>query len=301
MQNQHKPDYTLDETYQLFVLDAKARRFSIHTVAWYTHHLQGFCKWLSARHPSATHLQQVTATHIRAYLVHLQERQLASATQHNAARCLRAFFNFAVREELIEVSPMRKVKMPKLEKKILPAFTPDEVKQLVKHCKTAREKSLVYFLLDTGVRATECCSLSIGDIDLAQGTVRITLGKGAKDRVSYFGNHTAKALSRYLVQRNRPGNKEPLFVSERGGKRLTRFGLRQILGRIGKRANVEHCHPHTFRRTCALWMLRSGASIYHVQRILGHESIDVLKQYLALLEMDVQAAHQAYGAVDNMI
>jgi site-specific recombinase XerD len=301
MPAEHQPNYTLDEAYNLFMLDAKARRFSKRTLEWYAYHLQGFCRWILARPQPITDLHEVTSAHIRGYLIHLQERKLSSATQHNAARGLRAFFNFAVREELISDSPMRKVQMPQREKKILPALSAEDVKHLLNKCRSAREKSLVYFLLDTGVRATECCNLNVGDVDIQRGTVRVILGKGAKDRTTYLGNRAIKALVRYLVQRKRPGPKEPLFVSESGGTRLTRFGLRQALARLGRRANVEHCHPHTFRRTCALWMLRSGASIFHVQRLLGHESIDTLKQYLALVEGDAQAAHQAYGPADNML
>jgi integrase/recombinase XerD len=72
------------------------------------------------------------------------------------------------------------------------------------------------------------------------------------------------------------------------------------LKRLGKRAGVEHCHPHTFRRTFALWSLRAGMSIYHLQRLMGHADITVLRQYLDLVTEDVQAAHQAAGIVDKL-
>ena len=71
-----------------------------------------------------------------------------------------------------------------------------------------------------------------------------------------------------------------------------------MLERLGNRAGVEHCHPHTFRRTFALWSLRSGMSLYHLQRLMGHEDIAVLRQYLALVDTDLKSAHEKYGAVD---
>lgn len=292
--------YTLDEAYSLFVLDAKSRRFTKRTLEFYDYHLKDFFKWLLARPQyNVTHLHQVSSTHIKTYFVNLQERQFASATQHNAARALRAFFNVCVREELLTVSPFAKVKMPQEEKKILPAFSKEDVKKLVAKCQSPREKAIVLCLLDSGCRATEFVNLNVGDVSLEHGEVRVKQGKQQKDRTTYIGAKARKQLARYLVQRNRPADKEPLFVSERGGKRLTRSGLRQILVKLGERAEVEHCHPHTFRRSCALWMLRGGASIYHVQRLLGHDDLDTLKQYLALLEGDVKDAHQRFGAVDT--
>jgi site-specific recombinase XerD len=294
-----QPSPTLDEAVSLFLLDCKARRFTMRTIEWYQNYLGMFLKWILSRHESGLYLHEITATHIRTYLVHLHERELSSHTQHNAFRCLRRFFNFAVSEELLTVSPLRKVKPPKLEKKILPAFTPAEVKRLLNKCRSAREKALVLCLLDSGARASEFCKLDVGDIDVEQGAVRIRQGKQQKDRQTHIGSQARKALVRYLIQRGRPSAIEPLFTSEKGGRRITPSGLRQVLRRIGKRAEVAHCHPHTFRRSCALWMLRSGASIYVVQRLLGHENLDVLKQYLALVESDVSDAHQKFGPADT--
>ena len=83
--------------------------------------------------------------------------------------------------------------------------------------------------------------------------------------------------------------------------RLTDSGLRLMLRRLGKRADVEHCHPHTFRRTFALWSLRAGMNIYALQRIMGHSDLTILRRYLALTEQDLQTAHRRFGAVDSML
>lgn len=79
---------------------------------------------------------------------------------------------------------------------------------------------------------------------------------------------------------------------------MTIRGLQRLLYRLGQRAQVKNCHPHTFRRTFALWSLRSGMNIYALQKLMGHADLNILRRYLALVEDDLRLAHQEHGAVD---
>jgi site-specific recombinase XerD len=126
-------------------------------------------------------------------------------------------------------------------------------------------------------------------------------GKGRKDRTTYLGARARKHMLRYYLDCGAPSPHGPVWRNERTGERLTTSGLRRLLLRLGEATSVPHCAPHTFRRTFALWSLRSGMSIYHLQRLMGHEDITVLRQYLALVDDDIAGAHARYGAVDNML
>src|SRR5262245_46126940 len=174
MQIERQPTLTLAETLSLFLLDCKARRFTLRTIEWYEWYLGVFLKWVSSCPEfGITHLQHITPTHIRTYQIYLHDREFSSYSQHNAFRCLRRLFNFALAEELIAATPFRKVKAPKLERKILPAFIPDDVKRLLDKCRSPREKAIILVLLDSGVRAGELCRLDVSDVDMTQGTVRV--------------------------------------------------------------------------------------------------------------------------------
>ena len=94
---------------------------------------------------------------------------------------------------------------------------------------------------------------------------------------------------------------DPLWLAHTTGHGLTYWGLAQMLRKLGTRAGVEHCQAHTFRRTSALWSLRSGMSIYHLRAMLGHRDLTVLQRYLALVEEDLSEAHRKHGAVDSML
>jgi len=146
-------------------------------------------------------------------------------------------------------------------------------------------------------------------VDLRSGAVRVIHGKGGRDRTCYLGAKARQALVKYLRARPRmllSGASAPvytgaLWLSVNTGQALTACGLAQVLQRLGERAGVAHCHPHTFRRTCALWSLRAGMSVYHLQAIMGHSDLETLRRYLALVESDAEEAHRRFGAVDNML
>lgn len=297
MPKQQPPKIT--DAYKIYRLDAQSRRVTTATLRTYKDRIEPFIKWCDEQ--SSPLLRDITATLLRSYLVSLQERGLSSHTVNGIARALKAFFNFCVSENLIADTPMRRVAIPKLDKKILPAFSVDDAQKLLAACKSERDEAMLLFLLDTGARAHELINLNGSDIDLDTGHIVIRQGKGRKDRIVYLGVKAKKALMRYYLKRGEPEADGPIWVSERGSERLTDSGLRQLLKRLGKQAGVEHCAPHAFRRTFALWSLRSGMSIYHLQHLMGHADLTILRQYLALVESDAQAAHKQHGAVDNML
>lgn len=289
---------TITEAYESFILDGESSRWTVRTLEHYRHRLGAFLRFLEIHH--ITHVTDITPTHIRQHLLELKHRNLSSFSQHASARTIRAWLNFCVREELLTQSPMRKVSMPKLDKKVLPHLSPEEVHQLLNACESPRETAFVLFLIDTGIRATEFCSLNGGDIDIKTGNITIRQGKGRKDRVTFIGNQTTKAIMRHWRKNGKPGKDEPLWISERNGERLTRSGLRQVLVKVGKRAGLK-VTPHKLRRTFATWAWRLGMNPQALQHLMGHAELSTLRAYLGIDEDDLKDAHDKYGPIDNFL
>lgn len=283
----------------LFFLDCEARRLTDQTLSFYRAKLSLFIRWCEA--DGLETVEDLTAHHIRRYLVDLHRRDLSSQYQHDIARAIRAFLNYCVRDEILEKSPFTKVQMPRLEKKILDAFSPDDIRRILKGCGTERDRALCLFLLDTGVRASELVALNVEDIDLKTGTVTVRLGKGQKGRTTYVGARTRKQLVRYFAERGNLKGQKPAFAAEWSGKRLTLSGLIQIMRRLQQRSEVATCTCHAFRRTFALNCLRNGMNIYVLARLMGHTDITVLLQYLPLVAEDLQDAHARFGTVDHLL
>lgn len=279
-----------------FYLDRQASNCTPRTLIWYRKYISEFTKWANSR--GITTPEEVTPTDLRVYLVSCHERGLGPKSVHNCAKAVKTFLNFLVLDKLLAASPMVSVRMPKLPKNVLPPFSAEDAKRLIAACEDDRDLAIVLFLLDTGARAAEMVALDVGDVAVEDGSVLIKCGKGQKGRIVYIGARTQKVLIRCMIKRRGCADTEPLWVSKNDGNRLTVWGLRLLLKRLGDRAKVAHCHPHTFRRTFALWSLRAGMNIYALQKLMGHADLQILAEYLALVEGDMEFEHREHGAVD---
>ncbi len=139
-----------------------------------------------------------------------------------------------------------------------------------------RDRAIILVLLDTGLRATELCSLDIGDLDDQSGKLTVKHGygggaKGGKGRLVYLSRSTRRALWRYLVTReDNEAHDAPLFLAQH--RRMTRDTLRQLMERLGAKARVGKCHPHRFRHTFAITYLPSGGDVFTHVRKMDHHS-----------------------------
>lgn len=282
----------------MFLLDCEARRLTPSTRKFYRTKLSVFIGWCTEN--GVEYLGDLTSNDIRRFLVNIQRRGLTSQYQHNLARAIRAFLNYCIRDELIDKSPFDKVQMPKLERHVPKALAPSEISTILRHCHLERDKAICLFLLDSGVRASELIALNVSDIDLKTGVVIVKLGKGQKERTTYVGAVTRKQLKRYFSERGPLKAHAPAFVADKSGERLSLSGLVQLMDRLRTRSKVTACTCHTFRRTFAIMCLRNGMNIYVLARLMGHADISILRQYLALVESDLQDAHARYGAVDQL-
>jgi site-specific recombinase XerD len=152
-------------------------------------------------------------------------------------------------------------------------------------------------MLDTGARANEVCQLPESDVNWSQRLAKV-YGKGAKERYVPFSAATMKAIQRYMVKA-RERDCDRLFQNEEG-KPLSTSGLLQLCNRLGEKAGVE-LNPHKFRHTFAISYLRSGASVFALQKTLGHSSLDMSLRYAALVTEDLVNDHAKHSPVAALI
>lgn len=284
---------------EIFILDAQSRNLSPRSIRYYRQQVGWFFEFIALQ--GCQHLDQVTAHHIRLYFLHLQEdREWKPASVQAAARAIRAFLNFCVREELIAKSPMSKVKMPKVTEELKPAFSDTDIRMLLAAADCQRDRALVLCLLDTGCRASEFLAWNIGDVNLITGTVRVRLTKNRSERTVYLGSRARRELIKYYASGSTIPE-DPVWRTLDKGTRLSFYGLQSLLKKLSRNSGVSPCNPHRFRRTCALMSLRHGMNVYALQRIMGHSDLSVLRRYIALVDDDLKDAHKQFGAVDGML
>ena len=138
----------------------------------------------------------------------------------------------------------------------------------------------------------------LGDLDLPGGLLRITLGKGARDRVVPLGRVAVTALEDYLGQA-RPellgaGRTDRLFISYRGNP-LDPHTLGALVKKHAQAAHIKKVvTPHVWRHTCATHLVQNHANLRHVQELLGHRSLSTTERYLRLTITDLKEAHAKF-------
>ena len=249
---------------------------------------------------------------IRAFMDHPytapQMKGLSGHTINSYLRAIRAFWSWLLAEEFIEVNPFDRVKVPKAPKKVIVPFSEEQLRALlraidIKSPIGIRDSTIIQTLLDTGMRVTELTRLEMENVNLVQRCLKVH-GKGDKERIVPIGVTVQKALARY-INKYRPQPMYPLsdnlFLS-RDSMPLTPNRIESIIERYASKAGIQgvRASPHTFRHTFAVSYLRNGGDIFTLQRILGHETLDMVRNYVNLAQYDLQEAHLRCSPVDNL-
>ena len=279
----------------------KAEGVSAYTLTFYKQQLGHFLRYCEAQ--LITRVEEITPNVIRLFLLWHEETGHNPGGLHAAYRVLRTFLFWYESEVEPEgwKNPVHKVKAPKVPAKILEPVDIKDVSALVDTCKMTtfldyRDRALLLFLLDTGVRAREILKINLEDINLVDGSVIIREGKGGKPRIVFLGKMSRKAIRAYVKHREDENN--ALWVTD-DAERLTYGGLRAIIVRHSKQAGIDTPSLHSFRRAFAINMLRAEVNIYSLQALMGHSDIKTLKHYLKLSGDDLTTAHQKGSPVDR--
>jgi site-specific recombinase XerD len=182
----------LHDAYTDFILSRQAMNCTPVTMSFYRFTAGKFLEWIEQQ--GLTNPEQIAARHVRQFLAELTNRGLQDTTKHDYARAIRTLLRFWHIENYLP-APVR-FEMPRLEKKRLPVLTAEQLKQIVNAC-NVRDKAIVLFLVDSGLRRAEVVSLSWADVDMTSGLVRVKRGKGKKDRSAVIGATTRRALLAY--------------------------------------------------------------------------------------------------------
>ena len=293
-----------------FVLSMSARHLSEHTIADYTRTLDKFAAFLEDDKP----VHEITSQHIEHFLASF--KGLSNKSLLNYYVGLSSLWSWLVKEEIVKTNIVRKLTPPKSERKDITPFTEAEVKAIMSALNRSRvyvrggrnvdhslgsferNRAIVLLFLDVGIRASELCDLLIEDLDVRNNRVFVRKGKGMKERMLPFSPRTGQMIWRYLATRKDADPGEPLFISKLN-RPMSRQKLSEMFRVIGRRANVKGVYPHRFRHTFAIQYLRNGGNAYTLQAMLGHSTLDTVKIYLKIAQIDIDDVHRRASPVDN--
>ena len=272
------------------------RNVSEHTLRNYASDLDQFLDYLAPAHPqtgkrSVPAIQQIDHITIREWLATLHAAQKKKTSVARKLAALRTFFQFLVREGLLELNPAKLVSTPRLEKKLPKHLSLEDAIRFIETPDTethlgVRDRSILELLYATGVRVSELTKLNLSDIDFQNKLIRVT-GKRRKERIVPFGDPARDALRGYLSVRDQFLNKAPvsqrdpeaLFLNYQGTRITTRSVGRMVEKYIRICAGVHDISPHALRHSFATHLLDSGADLRDIQELLGHARLSTTQIY----------------------
>lgn len=293
--------FTLSKCIDGFVLACQARKLSPHTISDYSVTLEKLAAF--AHNKDVT---TVTRGDLRSFLA---SQDVSKKTLYNYHIGLSVFFKWCISEDLIQINPLDGIQRAKPEKRSIEPIPRDHVEKILDAAQRVtyqrndqtvsqflpdryRNRAIILLLLDTGLRASELCTIKKPNLDLQSRSVKV-IGKLSKERILFFSPTTAQALWKM------PDTYGNYLFPGSGNGPMSRHSLRRLLYRACDRAGVPQYSPHDFRHTFAINFLRNYPNIYALQQMLGHTTLDMVKNYLAISESDVQAAHLQASPVEN--
>jgi integrase/recombinase XerD len=271
---------------------------SRNTLESYRRDLNKFAEWLQKQRGIT--LLQTTHADIQGFLAYLFTQQKAKATSTSRAiSSLKRLFRYLMRQNRITVDPTLQIATPKLPRSLPKSLTEADVELLLDAPEVAtplgmRDRTMFEVLYATGLRVSELVGLTVAQVSLDMGVVRV-MGKGSKERLVPLGEEALDWVKRYL-QEMRPvllAGKvcDELFVTQRG-EGMTRQMFWYLIKQHARQGGLDKpLSPHTLRHAFATHLLNHGADLRVVQMLLGHSDISTTQIYTHVARERLKALH----------
>ena len=276
------------------------RGLSKHTLSAYRNDISALIGFLSENKLADQTWNNVGESNIRAYLDDLDERGYALTTKSRKIASAKSFFNFMKEEQIIEGNPLSDVRQPRTGQSLPKALSIEDVDRLLgassdsDTTEDSRDLAMVELMYAAGLRVSELVGLNLRDVDLDAGTVR-TIGKGSKERVIPIYDTAVESIAEYITYfrpaHSRYQSEKALFLNRRG-RRLTRQAYWLRLNKLATKVGISSkITPHMLRHSFATHLLHGGASLRHLQELLGHSSIATTQIYTQLTSEHVRSEY----------
>lgn len=268
------------------------RDLSPHTLRNYLSDLEQFKAFLyGIEKRSDFPVKDIDRLTIREWMSSLHDGHKKTSVARKLAS-LRTFFQFLIREGVVEINPAKLVATPKIERKLPNHLSVEDAVRFIETPDIntdlgSRDRAIIEFLYATGIRVGELVNIDLKDIDFRERLVRVT-GKRRKQRIVPFHDHALKALMHYLTNARRvflnscnayDRNDDAVFLNYQGTRITTRSVGRMIDKYIKQCSDIHNISPHSLRHSFATHLLDSGADLRDIQELLGHALLSTTQIY----------------------
>lgn len=263
-----------EDMFHKFLDDLKIGGMSPHTVRMYSYFVRKYLEWTD----------EFTLESVKRFLRHLLlDLEYKNNSIYLATMALKKFFETIGYTEIANT-----IEPPKRPKNLPKYLTEREIGAILKKAKenNKRDYLILAVLAYTGIRVSELCNLRVEDVDTVRRIIHIRGGKGSKDRIVIIPPHLSEELEQYIRENNMLTG--PLFPGKSDKNGITPRTVQRLVKKYAKMCNItKEVTPHVFRHSFATNMLRRGADIRYIQRLLGHSSLSTTEVYTHLSEADL--------------
>lgn len=278
-----------------YIASLQASGRSPKTVRCYEERLGRLITYLTETFYPLNDASDIQLNHIQQYHDQLIARQTSISTRRSYLATARGFLEWHHRHTPSPSTQtwLDQIEIPKRPNRLPPtALSIDEVRSLIAASTSLRNRAILTVMYACGLRRSEVVALNVGDLFTTRKQLLVH-GKGNKDRIVPIAPAAIQTVHTYFDTREKePTSSDPMFVAEppREPTRLTSNYLNGLFRRMPNPTD-RSIHPHLFRHTFAVHMLRGGADVRHVQALLGHSSPDTTNQYLGLVKDEMKRAY----------
>ena len=267
------------------------KKLSENTICSYYTDIKKYLDYLECENIK---IKDVVEYDIINFLVNLEKQNISVATVSRVTSSVKSFHEYLFLNHISENNPANNIKKPKIKRENVEILTEDEVEALLKFTdlsssKKIRDKAIFETLYGTGIRVSELVELNLQDVDLEIDYLYCNTGKN--QRVIPLCEITKTYLEKYIKEARSNLAKieeEALFVNAQG-QRFTRQGLWKIIKKYANKANIsKNINPSILRHSFAIHLLKGGANVAVVSRILGNSNLSSLQLYLNQMDNNVR-------------
>jgi integrase/recombinase XerD len=265
-------------------LEIKLRGFTQKTVESYLIHNRKFLEYTKKKPID------VDEKDIKTFMVHLMsDKHYKSSSMTTAIAALKFYY-----EDMQEKDIFKKIKLPKLEKKLPTVLTKEEVKKLIIASAKLKHKLLIEFLYSSGLRVGECVKIRLNDLDLEEKMGRVIQGKGKKDRNIIL----SKALIEHIKEYTQTRKNQSDYLFETKKAHISERQAQKIVKTAATKAGIKkNVFCHALRSSFATHLLESGVDIRIIQELLGHSNLSTTQRYT---QVSTEQIRKVQSPLDNM-
>ncbi len=262
------------------------KRYSSHTIRAYSDDLQQFNSFVLSFSESVKQtLTEIDHTTVRKWIIHLYNKNICSRSINRKISSIKKFYKFLIQNQIIEINPLDKVIIPKIQKKLPEFVKQKEIVHLFEQIyftdnfEGTRDKLVLELLYASGMRLSELINIKEHDINIAESNIKV-LGKRNKERIIPLPAYISNCIDEYLQAKKKENhNNNFLIVTNKGKKAYPKLIQRIVSSYLSMVTTNDSKSPHTLRHSYATHLLNNGADLNAIKELLGHANLSATQIY----------------------